>query len=339
MGFGYGVYFSERERNRVVRWDPDTGEADVIAGEPADGDKTQTLRDPYGLAFDSGGNLLITDKMNCRIVRLKKGRLEELPLKDVTGHRNRLKNSSPGYQPFPICAPSGIWAEKGKSLLVSFHDDGTVYRIGPDGRIELLLGMVPNRNYFHAGTRETVPIAELPDTPMRRPTGIVSRSDGTIYVIERGYQLLREYRPGKAYRSLFPMSKQKEWYRKTPPAGDLPFSDYACVYPGSLALDQDENLYMTEVNQRCIMKIDVQAKRARKVLDSRQDPGAGLGGISALSFGSDGTAWVMDAAAGGVEGYRTDRGIPWTPSGVALREIRGKPLRLAPGGAGLITGK
>ena len=38
----------------VIRWSPDTGERQVAAGEPANGDETQRLRDPYGLAVDIG---------------------------------------------------------------------------------------------------------------------------------------------------------------------------------------------------------------------------------------------------------------------------------------------
>src|SRR5262245_10980186 len=164
MAFGYAVYFTERARNRVIRWEPDTGHVDVVAGDPANGDLSQKLRDPYGLTFDKKGTLLIADKLNNRICRLRNGKLEAIPLRDTDGHRERKVGSRRSYSPELLC-PTGLFIEKEGSLLCSFSDDYTVYRIQPDGRLELVLGVTRNRNYHFTHTQERVSPAQVRDTP------------------------------------------------------------------------------------------------------------------------------------------------------------------------------
>lgn len=338
MTFGYGVYFTDREQNRVVRWNPDTGETEVVAGEPKDGAPDQRLLDPYALAWDSGGRLLITDKLHHRIVRLKAGRLEEVPVIDKDGHRNRRPDSRRGYSPMPLMSPSGLFVEKGGTILATYYNDHTAYRIGSDGRLNLLLGISPSRPYFITVRRETVPPPELADTPLFKPAGILSKSDGTMVLIERGFQVVREYHPKSGYASLFPLARQGESRGKPRAPEEAPISEYCPVFPGSLALDGRDTLYLTEIFHRCILEIDLSRKKLRRVMESASPPGEGMGGISGVAFGPDGTAWVVDGAAGLVQGYETNPKKPWKPLDVKLRELKGTPFRFPAGGAGVAVG-
>src|SRR5690242_7970700 len=149
MAFGYGVYFTERDRNRVIRWDPDRNTTEVLAGEPRCGDAGQELNDPYSLAFGRDGVLLIADKLNHRICRLVQGRLEVLATKDTDGHRQRTPDSPAYHSPDQPKSPSSMLVEEDGSILCTYFDDHTIYRIHPGGRLELVLGRVPNRPYFH----------------------------------------------------------------------------------------------------------------------------------------------------------------------------------------------
>lgn len=338
MAFGYGVYFTDREKNRVVRWNPDSGETDVVAGEPTDGAPDQRLRDPYALAWDSDGRLLITDKLHHRIVRLKNGRLEELQVKDKDGHRSRRPDSRRGYFPTPLRSPSGLFVEKGGTLLATYYNDHTAYRIQADGRLELLLGISPCRPYFIAERRESVPPPEVADTPLFKPAGILAGSDGMVYLIERGYQVVREFHPKRGYLSLFPLARQGESRGKPHAPEQCPISEYCPVYPGSLALDAKGTLFVTEVFHRCILEVDLSGRKVRRVMESASPAGQGMGGISGLTFGTDGTAWIVDGAAGLVQGYETSAKKPWKPLGAALKEIKGNPLRFPSGGAGIVIG-
>ena len=337
MAFGYKVWFTERARNRVVRWNPDTGEAVVVAGEPKDGDPAQKLSDPYGLAFDPEGCLLVADKLNGRICRLKDDRLEPLALKDMNGHRAPRPETPAGYDRSLRC-PTGLFREKGNTLLCAFADDYTVYRIHADGRLELLLGMVRNRNYHFTGLVPEVPPQEVPRTPIDVPTGIVGRSDGTIFFIERIPQVLRRYHPARGLECVFPLSRQAEYRRKWDVPETVPLGDYHPACPGSLALDQDETLYVTEIQHGCVLRIDFEAKEVRTVLRTPRPEGTGRGGPAAVAFGPDGTAWVLNSVSGSVEAYRPTVQAPWTPMGPRLTAVRGEPLRLPMAGSGIVTG-
>src|SRR5262245_3377963 len=178
MPLGYAIYFTERIKNRIVRWNPDTGETRVMAGGPRSGDSSQDLNDPYGLAITDSGEMLVSDKLNHRICRLRNGRLEALAMRDTDGHRSRRPESPADYDPAKLYCPSSLFFEKSGKLLVAFYNDSTIYRIHPDGRLEHILGLIPNRMYAHDAPRQYISATEATSYPLRNPVGIVSRSDG-----------------------------------------------------------------------------------------------------------------------------------------------------------------
>lgn len=337
MPFNYNVYFTERDRGRVVRWSPDSGKVDVVAGEPPDGDESQTLSQPYGLAFDTDGCLLIADKQHHRICRLKGGRLEALRLRDANGHRAKRPDSRPGYNPELWC-PTGLWMEPGGALLCTFADDYTIYRIQRNGDLELLLGITRNRPYHFTGIRESVPPREVADTPVNTPTGILARSDGTIFFIERIPQAVREYHPARGLRCVFPVSKRLEGSRLCVVPEKMAVQDYHPAFPGSLALDADETLYLTDIYHGCILRVDP-GGTLTKVLQIDRKPGMVEGGPAAVAFGPDGTAWVLNNVRQAVEAYAPTPQGRWKEKGVRLTAIGGQPLQLPRAGSGIVVGR
>jgi sugar lactone lactonase YvrE len=339
MAFGYSIYFVERGADRVVRWSPDSGQAEVVAGGPHPKDRDQELNSPYGLAFDSGGSLLVTDKFNHRICRLRQGRLTPVPWRDATGHRARRPDSPPRFSPDVLFCPTSVLVEKGGALLAGFYDDNTIYRIQPDGRLELVLGKLANRRFFVDGPLESVPAAAAADYPVRGPVGLAERADGTIFYIERRIQVVREYHPSRGIRSVFPMAQFQPWRAKTsvPERGRI--EDYHPSYPASLALDATEALYLCEPVHRGILRLDPGKGTFERKVERPEVPGAPPGtGATAIAFGPDGTAWVADSATQTVEGYSIGASGSWSPNGVVLREIGKERLRLLHGGMGMAAG-
>jgi sugar lactone lactonase YvrE len=338
VAFEYDVYFSERPRNRVVRWSPDSGDVEIVAGEPPDGDETQKLADPYGLAFDRDGHLLVADKLNHRICRLVNGRLKAMSLRDVTGHRARRPDTAPGYDPTLRC-PTGLWLEPEGSILCTFSDDYVIYRILPKGELELVLGIPRNRPYHFSGLREVVPLGDVAITPLDIPTGIVARPDGTLFFVERRPQVVREYHQATGLRCVFPVLRQHH-----PRTHEAP--DEACLgefnvgWPASIALDADQRLYVCDTWYGCILRVEPALDRVTKVLQFDDHFGADPAGPVALGFGPDGTAWVVDSVQSAVEAYETTQVGRWRKTGVRLTQVRGQKLSQYPSaGTSVVFGR
>jgi len=339
VSFGYALYFVERTKNRVVRWDPDRGDVRIVAGAADPGDASQLLQEPYGLAFDAVGNLLISDKLNHRICRLRNGRLEALPMTDRDGHRNIRRDSPRGYIPNQLHSPTSLAIEKDGAVLCSFYDDKTIYRIHPDGRLELLLGIVPNRPYFHDLPKQSVPVEDVRSHPLGSPTSLVARSDGTLFFVERQTQVVREFHEKRGFRGVFAISAMSEWFHKTeaPETGML--DSYHPVSPVSLALDQDETLYLCDNLHGCILKLNVEKGTFNRVLFVRRKPRSlpDVGPIG-VAFGPDGTPWVVNTEGQEIRAHSISEDGMWVPASASLGRIEGEELQLSSGGLGVIAG-
>lgn len=339
MGYGYAVYFAERARNRVVRWDPDSGETDIVAGGSGSGDRSQSLNDPYGLAFDPAGILHVSDKLGNRICRIRQGRLEPLSFQDEDGHRARKPESSLAFDPRKLASPASLHFEKSGCLLCAFYDDETLYRIHPGGRLELVLGVVKNLPYFHDPPRDHVPLSELRSVPLAGPTGVVSRSDGTLFFIERSTQTVREYHPSRELRSLFPSAQAGVWFRKSEAPLRGRFEDYHPLSPEMLALDGSATLHLCDNLHSAVLRLDVEKGSFERVLYSPRGRDSFLdGGPQGLTFAPDGTVWVADSVSQTIQSYAVKKDGTWTPSSSRLEKVLSEPLRLTAGGMGMVVG-
>jgi len=339
VGFGYAVYFTERATNRVLRWDPDSGDVDVVAGGTPTTEPGQSLSDPYGLAF-SGSDLLISDKHHHRICSVRSGRLHPLELKDVDRHR-AIKSDSPRFfDPSILASPTTLVSEPGGSVVCTFFDDHTIYRIHADGRLELLLGVVRNTPHRKGELQETIPCMQARGTPLRGPTGIVEKRDGTLFFVERDVQVVREYYPDRGIRSIFSISQLGRWYKSSaaPESGDT--SSYHPVSPTSLALDLDERLHVCDPMHLSVLRVDLKDGTFQRVhLSKRSAEDYVDKGPLAIVFGPDGTAWLSDSAAGSIRAFDVDKRGTWSPRDAELSSVLGEVLKLSAGGMGLVVGK
>lgn len=341
MSFGYAIYFSDRKRNRVVRWDPDNGDVDIVAGANGDQDPSQQLSDPYGLAF-SGPDLLVADKFHHRVCRIRgKGKkLETVALKTVDNHRARNAESPAFYNPDEFLCPTSLFGEPSGSVLCTFFDDHTIYRIHPDGRLELILGVVRNVPHLKDEPRETVSPKEVRTTALWGPTGVVERSDETIFFVERDAQIVREYHPKRGMRSVFALSQLGRWNQASEAPVEGSVRDYHPVSPCSLALDSKGKLLVCDTMHSSVLRVDLERGRFRRVHLSQRKPQTYIDrGPLAVAFGSDGTAWLADSAAESIQGYVVGKGEDWVPLNARLDSVQGEPLLFTPGGMGLVLGR
>lgn len=336
MTFGYDIYLSEHDRNRVIRWSPDTGHVEVIAGEPADGDPSQTLKGPYGLAFDADHNLLIADKYNHRICRLRGGRLEELRPRDASR-----RPGDPWHQPKLMC-PTGLWFEPSGSILCSYPDEGAIYRIRRNGTLQLVLGLDRRYDSKHPWCYgPDVPPEDVPHAPLDSPAGVVAHEDGTIVFIERSAQSLREFHPRRGLRYMFRNDRRGAFFRRRDLPETIVVDEYHPAFPASLTLDADDVLHVTDIQHGCILRLHRACGVLTRVLQVSRASSSALGGPNALAFGPDGTAWVFNTVRNAVEAWRPTGSGPWIDLEVRLTEVGGSPFRVRAdraGGTGLVAG-
>jgi sugar lactone lactonase YvrE len=336
VAFGYAVYFTERAKNRVVRWDPNSQETDIVAGDSG-GDPDQALAHPYGLAFAPSGALLVADKLHHRVCRVQKGRLSPISFDDIAGTRVPQADSPRAYNPVLQC-PTGLYMEPEGTLLCTFADDGTIYRIHEDGNLEHLIGILPRRPFIHTALQKQVPADGVKDVRILVPTGIIRRKNGDIVFIERIPQIIRCYSPEAGLRCLFPRPVK----RPSSPARIVPertrWNAYVPSYPGSLVEDAEGTLYIAEAEQGCVLRLDERNREVVNVLSVRRPEREVGWGVAAMAFAPDGTAWILNTAEGVVEAYSPSVNGPWKALGVRLAMVRGEALQLPPAGSGIAIG-
>jgi sugar lactone lactonase YvrE len=304
MAYGYTIYFSCRSNNRVLCWDPDSGRADILAGEGSPFTQPQQkLKDPYGLAVDPTGGVIIADKLNNRIVRIKGGTFTVVPTLDREDRSHRTSLRDVG---FPV-TPAGLSLEPDGTLLISYSEDGTIRRLLPNGTLKVAIGIHPMYNYVLSGCEEIVPPPRSNYFPINRPTSIASEGYGHTYFIERGYQLVRRLDANGVLSCVFKPNP----HISSPPQGvgaTVRTSDYAPPFPTSVALNRHGIVYVADAAHGCVWEVDEPNGIARCIgMSDRSGNVKSQAGPAALAFGPDGVLWILDFGEKRVWGIRPAR--------------------------------
>lgn len=301
----FQICWTERRRQRVMAYDPASGARTVLVDAAAAGGR---LCNPYGLAVDSQGYLLIADKGSQAIRRWIDGGLQDVVTRDATGTRAAAR---PGERDRPR-GPTGMWRDVDGTILVSYEGEGAIYRIDAAGGLFHVLGAQPGLPAYAGGYRRHFPPGEAETVLLRQPTALVRGHDGTIYFIERIFQDVRAYHPARGLWSLCDRTAPCPSPRETAP--DLPDRVSGDVvhpaYPTSLAVDAQGDLYIADAYYRRVWRWDPQAQALVTVV--RCDPGLHASGPSGLAIAPDGRLWVNDVGAGALRCFRR-AGAAWVP--------------------------
>jgi streptogramin lyase len=131
-----------------------------------------------------------------------------------------------------------------------------------------------------------------------------------VLFIERGYQVVRSYHPGRGIRGIFPLARAMAFVNGEPLAESMAIDAYHPAFPTGLAQDAAGRWYLADAAHRRVWQVDDEAGTLRCVVASQ---GAGRGGPAALGFGPDGVLWVLDYSEPGIRGYRPRESGRWEP--------------------------
>jgi sugar lactone lactonase YvrE len=140
--------FADHGNNRIRRIELD-GTISTVAGSGPTGVNqgsfsgdggpatSATLREPWGIAFDSKGNLYIADRDNDRVRRVDRD--DVITTAAGTGERGYGGDGGPAVKA-QLCGPQGLAIDENDNLYIADDCNNRVRRVSADGRISTAAG-------------------------------------------------------------------------------------------------------------------------------------------------------------------------------------------------------
>jgi sugar lactone lactonase YvrE len=240
-----GDVFVADTGNNTIRKITPAGGVTTLAGSAghagnADGIGTKAqFRNPWGVAVDGSGNVLVADMSNDAIRKITPvGAVSTLAGQaGVSGSDDGLGSTARFDHPFAVAADSA------GNIYVADSANNAIRKLTPAGAAITLAGL-PG----YAGTNDGLATSAR----FSNPQGLSVDTAGNIYVADTGNNAVRKITPGGVVSTL------PEWLGTNTPAeaqtGMVPLSS-----PGGVALDAAGNLYVADTNNHCVRKIRLSA--------------------------------------------------------------------------------
>ncbi len=218
--------------NHVIRKISPSGETTTLAGSPrepgsADGTGASArFNEPFGLALDGNGFLLVTDSANHAVRRVSSSG-EVTTVAGTIGIPGAVDGPA-GQASFNY--PAGIAVDSENRILLADHYNNTIRRISTDGQVSTIAGL--------AGTYGS---DDGPASAARfsNPGGVCITPDGSVFVTDVSNNTIRRISPAGEVSTLAGL------------AGAEGFSDGAGAaarfnYPYALVADPEGNLIVAD---------------------------------------------------------------------------------------------
>ncbi|MBK06577.1 MAG: hypothetical protein CL920_39880 [Deltaproteobacteria bacterium] len=231
------LYVVSPKTHRIRKIDP-SGTVITFAGDGTQGDKNgpalqAKFNDPYGLVFDSKGNLFVADRSNFRIRKIDPSGL----VTTFAGDGTQGDKNGPALQA-QFTSPTALAIDKQDNLYVADNTTLKIKKITSSGIVTTFAGS--GSFGYKDGPASQAQFEQL--------SGLISDGKGNLYVADGTNQVIRKI--DQAGNVITFAGNRIKGY-KDGPALQAQFSE-----PHSLAFDNKGNLYVTDTSNFRIRKID-----------------------------------------------------------------------------------
>ena len=240
------LYIADLYTYRVLRIDA-AGMITTVAGSGRRGSAGDgglateaEFEGPSGLALDGAGNLYVAEYHHHRVRRIDPNGI----LTTAVGTGQQGFRGDGGWAVEALLdGPAGLAADEAGNLFVADSGNHRVRRIGPDGVIKTVAGTGRFGSVGDGG-----PAAEA---YLWGPSGLAVGKDGSLFVADRGNHRVRRIDRGGVIETV-------AGARFSGYSGDLGAAAAARLFgPEGLALDPEGNVYVGDVGNHRVRKIDL----------------------------------------------------------------------------------
>lgn len=236
------LYIADTYAHRIRRVGS-TGIITTVAGNGVPGftgdlgpATSASLNTPTGIAFDSSGNLYISDTGNHRIRRVTLGLISTVAGNGVAGY------SGEGLAvTVSLNGPTGLSVDPSNNVYIADSGNNRVRRINPSGFISTLAG---NGTSGSSGDGSLATLARL-----NSPQGVAADALGSIYIADTNNHRIRQVTAGLVITTV--AGTGSPGY-----SGDGGGAAAAALNsPSGLALDSGANIYIADRDNRRVRRL------------------------------------------------------------------------------------
>jgi sugar lactone lactonase YvrE len=245
------VYVAD-QNNHVIRKITPAGAVSVYAGTEGqwdNGSEPAKLRNPTGIAFDSQGNLFVTNYHSHNIRKITSGGTVTVFAGSAAGVRGDKQDDGETADPLDnddgtgtaarFLHPHGLWIDANDNLYVTEDWGQRVRKITPQGEVTTVAGV--------GGQSGNTSSSNL-----NFPVDVVGDNNGNLYVVEKNNYSVRKIVIANGAMTLFAGGTKNQ--------GETPFADgqgasATFADPIGITIDQQGNLYVADQWNNRIRKI------------------------------------------------------------------------------------
>ncbi len=231
------LYIADNRSNTIRKVTP-AGVVTTLAGSPvvtgsSDGPgAAASFTDPYGVAVDSSGDIVVSDDTTIRVITpggsvLTLSGVESAGAVDGAGGAAR------------FFSPTGLAVDRSGNAYVADNGNSTIRKVTPAGVVTTLAGA--------AGIAGSADGAGA-GAGFNEPTGIAVDASGNVYVADTGNDTIRKVTPGGLVTTLAGAAR-------TVGSADGTGAAASFKNPYGVALDGSGNLYVTDSGNYTVRRI------------------------------------------------------------------------------------